>query len=211
MKNKKIYTIAIILMFLSLIFIFSGVSYSIFSYLGSGMTDNVIKTGKIVFSYSDSNGGGNGINIENATPIPDVQGKLLTGQNEYFDFSVLASTTNTNLGYEISVIKSSESTLDDKYVKIYLTTFEGGQEVEVPLTIGNDGVITYDKLNDTNNPLLANGKTVYFGTVKAGEVAYNKNFRLRMWVSAIEDPNFDNTVLNDKFYSVKVNVAANGM
>lgn len=210
MNNKKINILAVIILFLSLMFIFTGVSYSIFNYFGEGMTDNVIKTGKIVFSYSDSEGGGNGINIENATPIPDTQGKMMVGAGEYFDFSVSASTTSTNLGYEISIVKNDDSTLEDKYVKIYLTTFEGGQEVEAPLTVGNNGVVTYDQLTDTNNSLLS-GKTVYFGSVKAGEVAYGKNFRLRMWVATAEDENFDYSTVNDKYYSVKVNVAANGV
>lgn len=209
MKRSKINVIAIVILFLSLICLFSGISYSIFTYFGEGMTNNVIETGRIVFSYSDANGGSNGINIENAIPIPDDMGKILAGDGEYFDFSVSASTTSTDLAYEIAVMKSNESTLDPKFVKIYLTNFEGNEEKETALTSLSTGIITYDLLNDTNNPLLT-GKTIYYGTVKAGEVAYGQKFRLRMWVASPSSEDFDYTQVNDKYFSVKVNVAARG-
>lgn len=206
--NKNKYRVlCVILLFLSLVFLFSGISYSIFNYLGFGTTNNVIQTGKIVFSYSDANGGGNGIFIENAYPIPDDMGKLLSGEREYFDFSVSASVTNSNLAYEIAVKKGEESTLPEEYVKVYLTTFEGNREVETPLTLNGSSVITYNKLLDTNNDLLS-GKTVYYGTVQAGEVAYGKKFRLRMWVKTPEQADFDYESISNQYFSLKVSVAA---
>lgn len=210
MNKSKINVVAVIILFISMICIFIGISYSIFTYFGEGMTNNAIQTGRVVFSYSDANGGTNGINIENAFPIPDEMGKILSGDGEYFDFSVSASTTGSDLGYEITVKSGIESTLDSKYVKIYLTTFEGTDEKELPLTSLDTGVATYDKLTDTNNSLLS-GKTVYYGTVQAGEVAYGKKFRLRMWVAAPEEDNFDYSLINDKYFSIKVNVAASSI
>jgi len=208
MKQSKVNMIAILLLFLSLTFIFIGISYSIFTYFGEGLTNNVIETGRVVFSYSDADGGGNGILIEDAVPISDDVGKHLSGKGEYFDFSVTASTTTTDLVYEIAALKNDESTLDEKYVKIYLTEVNGIDEVETSLTVDDD-VVTYNELNTTTNPLLK-GKTIYYGTVKAGEVAYGQNFRLRMWVSVPDEVNFDYNEVNDKMFSVKVNVAAAG-
>lgn len=210
MKLSRINIIGIICLFLSLIFLFIGISYSIFTYFGEGMTNNVLETGRIVFSYSDAEGGTNGIFIEDALPISDDMGKLLSGKGEYFDFNVSASTTNTNLAYEISVNKSIDSTLDPKFVKIYLTTFEGSQEIETPLTNLENGVVTYEELNDTNNKLLT-GKTIYYGTVNGGEIAYGRRFRLRMWVTAPDEVNFDYSQINDKYFSVKVSVAASSV
>lgn len=205
MKKTKTTIIGIICLFLSLIFIFIGISYAVFNYFGEGMTNNVIETGRIIFSYSDANGGTNGIKIENAIPVPDDMGKKLTGENEYFDFSVTASTTSTDIAYEVTAKKGDDSTLSDEYVKIYLTTINGTQEVETPLSISNDTVVTYNELSDTTNPLLS-GKTIYYGTVNSGEVAYGMKFRLRMW---IKDGDYgDYTELNDKIFTVKVNVAA---
>lgn len=210
MKKSKFNFIAVILLFLSLICLFFGISVAIFTYFGEGMTNNVIETGKVVFSYSDANGGSNGIFIENAFPIPDSMGKILSGEGEYFDFSVTATTTNSDLAYEIVVNKSVESTLDPKYVKVYLTTFEGNNEKETPLTALSTGVNTYENLEATTNPLLT-GKTIYYGNVQAGEVAYGRKFRLRMWVAEPNDINFDYDQVNEKYFSVKVNVAASSI
>ena len=161
MKNSKINIVGVLLLFLSLICLFIGISYSIFISFGAGITNNVIQTGRIVFSYSDANGGGNGIY------------------------------------------------LDDDWVKVYLTTFEGNQEQETPITANSGNVTTYNQLATTTNSLLT-GKTIYYGNVQAGEVAYSKKFRLRMWVKDPNTDNFDYTVLNDKKFSLKVNVAATG-
>lgn len=206
MGKHKIQILAGVFLFLSLVFIFSGISYAIFTYFGSGLTNNMIQTGKIIFSYSDADGGGNGIKLENAFPISDDSGKVMTGVNEYFDFSVTATTTTSDLAYEIVANKDANSTLADEFVKVYLTTFEGLEEVETPLTA--TGIVkTYDELQDTTHSLLK-GKTIYYGTVKSGEVAYGRKFRLRMWVKAPANENFDYSLINDKYYSLRVDVAA---
>lgn len=207
MKKSKFTFVAVIILFFSLIFFFAGISYSIFSFFGEGITNNVIYTGKIIFSYSDANGGENGIHIENASPISDEVGKILSGEGEYFDFIVTASTTKTNLSYEITVEKDKNSTLEDDWIKIYLTVLEGGQELPTAITFKNNQVVTFNELIDTTNNLL-DGKTVYYGTVQAGEVSYGKRFRLRMWIKDPNQTNFDYSILNQKFFSLKVNVGA---
>ncbi len=210
MSQNKYYLIGSFLLFLSLIFLFSGISYSIFNFLGTGMTNNVIQTGRIIFSYSDADGSGNGISIQNAIPIPDEQGKVLSGTQEYFDFTVSANTTSSNVSYEIAALKGEDSTLDEKYVKIYLTTLDGDTEQTTPITGQQSSVLTYANLTDTSNPLLS-GKTIYYGSVSAGEVSYGKRFRLRMWVTDLNNPNLDYTEINDKHFSLKVSVAASSI
>ena len=203
-ENKKKKFILMLLLLISAVFVSAGVSIAVFSYLGNGSTTNVIKTGKIVFSYSDANGAGNGINITNALPTPDSVGKVLSNSNEYFDFSVSASTTATDLSYEIVVNKQPNSTLSDDNVKIYLTERQGTTEVETPIT-GGATTPTYASLTTTTNAALT-GKTIYFGSVNAGEIAYGKNFRLRMWIKDTTTDDYSD--VNSKEYSVKVNVAA---
>lgn len=210
MKKKKSSVIAIVILFISLILIFTGISYAVFNYFGQGMTNNVIQTGRVVFSYSDANGGGNGINIQDATPIPDDMGVLLSGEGEYFDFSVSASTTSNNLAYEVTALKNSNSTLPEEFIKVYLTTLNGNQESKTELTYVNNDIVTYDKLIDTTNPLLE-GKTIYYGKVQAGEVAYGQRFRLRMWIKMPTEENFDYSTLDNKYFSLKVNVAASSV
>ena len=202
-EKKRRRFILVFLLMISAVFVSVGISMAVFSYLGKGETTNVIKTGRIVFSYSDANGAGNGINITNAMPTADSIGKSLSNSNEYFDFSVSASTTSTNIAYEIVVKKESSSTLPDNQVKIYLTERQGATEIPTPIT-GGSNVPTYAGLATTTNPNLS-GKTIYYGTVNAGEVAYGKSFRLRMW---IKDGNPEYDEVSSKEYSVRVNVAA---
>ena len=213
-NNMKKRNLIIIVLILSIITICLSVSVAVFFYLGKGTTNNVIQTGKIVFSYSDAEGenaiNGEGINIVEAQPIPDSQGKLLSKSNEYFDFSVSASTTYTDLAYEIVVNKQPTTTMDEGKVKIYLTEINGNSEVETEIT-GGAVTPTYKQLKDTDNNTLE-GKTIYYGKVIAGEVAYGKNFRLRMWIA--DDQNTANTGTTEanesEHFTVKVNVAAIG-
>ena len=203
MEKKKM---IILVVLLSLLTIFLGVSVAIFNYFGQGTTNNVIQTGKIIFSYSDADFGsyeGNGVNITNAQPTPDSVGKTSIGNSEYFDFNITASTTNSDIAYEIVAKKNDNSTLPDNIIKIYLTELNAGNETETPLT-GKAVVPTYSELKTTDNSVLS-GKTIYYGQVNAGEVAYRKNFRLRMWITDAVDAT---QVEDDKFFSVKVNVAA---
>ena len=208
MKKNRLF---IIVLLLSIITIFLGISAAIFNYLGEGTTNNVIETGRVVFSYSDVDLGtvsGNGINMTSAYPTADSVGKISTNKGEYFDFSVTASTTNTDIAYEIVVNKLDNSTLEDERVKIYLTEFDGDKEIETEIT-GKEDIPTYYKLKDTDNKALK-GKTVYYGEVKAGEVAYGKNFRLRMWIKDEPISHEDFILTAQKEFSVRVNVAAIG-
>lgn len=204
MKNKK-KIVFLILLFGCAVVVFFHISMAIFEYLGKGTTNNVIETGKVVFSYDSLT---NGINITDAVPTPDLSGKKHLGRDEYFDFKVTASTTNTDLVYEITADRDDDSDLPENYVKIYLTEKTGSTEKETPIT-GKDVVPTYSELKPTTNSLLT-GKSLYFGEVKAGEVAYGKEFRLRMWVKDIPEAIYNTELLNNKKFTIKVNVAAVG-
>ena len=203
MKKKNLIIVALLL---SLITILLGVSTAVFFYLGRGTTNNVIETGRIIFSYSETEFGvdGDNIDIVDALPTPDATGKIMAGTHEYFDFNVSASTTATDLAYEVVVKKQDGSTIPEDLIKIYLTELSGATEVETPITKGTV-TPTFAELADSSNSLIE-GKTVYYGTVKAGEVAYGKKFRLRMWIS----DQADLTEIDNMKFTVKVNVAAVG-
>ncbi len=205
MKKKRI--LLIVLLLLLTISVFFGISVSIFTFFGKGNTNNVIETGRIIFSYSDALKKGNGIDIKDALPMSDEEGVVLSKENEYFDFSVSATTTSTDIAYEIVVNKDETSTLPDDMVKIYVTELDGSNEKVVPLL--EKEIPTYSELKSTTNKLLS-GKTVYFGEVKAGEVAYGKKFRLRIWIKDVDPETFDYETINAKDFKVRVNVAAIG-
>ena len=107
--NKKKNLILTLLAVLTVILITGGVTYAFFSYAKTGTTDNLITTGSITFLYTEVDGVGNGISIQNAFPISDDKGKVLTKTNEYFDFKVTSKTGNDKIPYEVTARKSIDS------------------------------------------------------------------------------------------------------
>lgn len=212
-KNQS--RILLILALFLLIAVTSGVSYAFFSYTKTGTTENMITTGRITFLYDEKSANGNGISITNAFPISDSVGKKLTGNNQVFDFRILATSVNSSIPYEITARKKSDSDDMDHAIKLYLTELENTKEIETPLTIKGDTVKRYSELSQTSI-LVTDGtveKTLYTDTVPANTKDYEKNFRLRMWLandtdfSPIQDEEGNDTYpMNQKKFSIIVNV-----
>ena len=210
MKNKKSLVLSVIAVVMLLV-ITIGVSYAFFSYTKKGTTENSIKTGTITFLYTEVTGVGKGIKIEDSLPISDDQGKLLTGSGNVFEFKITSDTlSNTSIPYEVTARKSSNSTLDEKAVKVYLTEVDG-EESELLLD-------NYSNLKgtDTKIPEGIVEKTLYKGKVPANTTKYEKNFKLRMWLdesidfSPVKDDSGNDTYpYNGKTFTLTVNVYAN--
>ena len=155
--------------------------------------DNTIKSGQIKMSYTEINE----ITMENALPMKDEEGKLLTN---YFDFQVLtyiktreSDGTKRKINYNIVLEPLTvETPLEDNEIKVYLTMVENGKETEVvaPTTI--------DQLTDY---LLNNHEDIFSNN--KGEVI--TNYRLRAWVDEKVDP----IKFNEKKYSYKFRVNVN--
>lgn len=201
-SNKKfdIKILTLVMLIMSLVLLVSGITFALYSNLLMGTTSNVINTGTLYFTYTEGDFVTNGIKIENAYPISDDIGKTLMGDNKYFDFVVNAETTIGDIDYEIVVLKEDDSTLQDKYVKIYLTDITSGMETPSDIVLNNGDVKTYEELESSTRQ---SGKIVYLGKVKNNTLNYQRKFRLRMWMS-------DNVTMEDdifgKSFSVKVNV-----
>ena len=109
-------------------------------------------------------------------PTTDATGKILSKNNEYFDFNVISTISGSaNITYEISAVKSSNSTLDNNDVKLYLEKNQLGKYVEVmeptkfkPLTSKSD-------IGSEKGTMLLYKETVNKTTTD--------NYRLRMWLS----------------------------
>ena len=210
MKNRNNILLSI-LGIITLVIVTVGVSYAFFSYTKKGTTENSIKTGTITFMYTEVTGVGKGIKIEDSLPISDDQGKLLTGSGNVFEFKITSDTlSNTGIPYEITARKSSNSTLDEKAVKVYLTEVDGE---ESELLLDNYSNL---KETDTNVPEGIVEKTLYKGKVPANTTKYEKNFKLRMWLddgidfSPVKDEDGNDTYpYNGKTFTLTVNVYAN--
>ena len=144
-------------------------------------------------SYSESNE----IGMNNALPIKDSEGKILTN---YFDFKVLSyiktranDDTQRKLNYNIVLEPLTvETPLNDNEIKVYLTMVENGNETVVvePTTI--------DKLNQY---VLKSQEEIFSNNKKEVITSY----RLRAWIDASVDTN----KFNEKKYSYKFRVNIN--
>ena len=203
-KNSKKKQIIITLIgIISLIVITVGVTYAFFNYAKEGTTDNTVKTGSITFLYTEVSGVGKGISLTDAYPIADSIGKVQVGEGKVFDFKVTSNIEmNSSIGYQVTARKKTDSTLANSSVKVYLTEVNGTEQ-ELLLS-------KYSELDQTDkvDSSKYDERILYEATVPANTANYEKNFRLRMWVS--DDTDFTDGSMNDKTFTLTVNVYADG-
>ncbi len=203
MKNKKKQIIITLIAIISLIVITVGVTYAFFNYAKEGTTDNTIQTGIITFLYTEVSGVGKGISLTDAYPVADSIGKVQVGEGKVFDFKVTSNISmNSNIGYQVTARKKTGSTLANSAVKVYLTEVNGTEQ-ELLLS-------KYSELSQTDkvDSSKFDERILYEATVPANTSNYEKNFRLRMWVS--DDTDFSDGSMNDKTFTLTVNVYADG-
>ena len=148
-----------------------GISFAAYSATVDSANANSIKTGTIMVSYTEPS---NAINLEEAMPMSDTDGKALTGPGKTFDFSVSTQATNAlTVPYTISLTKVAGSTLENGDVKVYLT--KEGAEVLAPTLVSN----LADNAARSGSKTLYTTQDVYNGT---GEAANTTDYVLRMWV-----------------------------
>ena len=203
MKNKKKQIIITLVAIISLIVITVGVTYAFFNYAKEGTTDNTIQTGSITFLYTEVSGVGKGISLTEAYPVADSIGKVQVGEGKVFDFKVTSNISmNSNIGYQVTARKKTGSTLANSAVKVYLTEVNGTEQ-ELLLS-------KYSELDQTDKVDISkyDERILYEATVPANTSNYEKNFRLRMWVD--ENTDFSDGSMNDKTFTLTVNVYADG-
>ena len=210
MEKKKQGIVITSVLLVCLILVVIGVSFAFFTYSRQGSKENTITTGSLTFVYDEKKAEGNGIILSNAFPMSDEVGKAQSGDNNVFDFQVLASTKGESIAYEVIGKKDDASTLSDNVVKIYLTTLSGSEETEVATTVKDGVVTTYDELSDTTITDQT-GKTLYQEVIPLNQSGYQKNFRLRMWLSEEANTTTNGSWdYNNKAFTIRINVVANG-
>ena len=200
-NNKKKTLILSIIGLIGLVIVTIGITYAVFTYTKLGTTDNTVTSGTLKFLYTENTGVKTGIKLTNALPISDTQGKVLDGDNNVFDFSIEATNTGTEaIPYEVTLRKKNTSTLQEDYVKVYLTDkTETTEKEELEPT-------NFNKLTQTNIDVGSEiEKTIYSGSVDGNTTDYKKDFRLRMWV----DEKSSQTDINGKEFTTMVNVYSN--
>ena len=210
MEKKKQGMIVTSVLLICLILVVIGVSFAFFTYSRQGSKENTITTGSLTFVYDEKKAEGNGITLSNAFPMSDEDGKGQSGDNNVFDFQVLATTQGESISYEVIGKKEDSSTLPENVTKIYLTTLSGSEESEVATTVKDGVVTTYDELSDTQIEDQT-GKTLYQEVIPLNQTGYQKNFRLRMWLSEEANTTTNGSWdYNNKTFTIRINVVANG-
>lgn len=200
--EKRDFVFIILILIISsilLLFICTGIAFSLFDTVNKKPPFIDGETGSIVLNYSDVNGKGNGIYIENAVSISDSQGMKLTGDNNYFDFTVSGTTSNIPIRYYILLDISHESNLKDEYIKVYLTKINGVVEETVL-----DRAYKISDLKDIDVNKEVN-KILYSKEVGSETKNFIDNYRLRMWISNDAENYYE------KKYGLTVNVYAEGL
>jgi len=197
-KNKWILpSIMILLLIIATI----GVTYAAFTFSKEGVVENVIESSTIMLIYTE---GKTGIMLNEAYPISDEMGKILTGTNNVFDFTVTATLGKaTTIGYEVTAVKipiTGITPLEDNEVKLYLelavdpdTTYE---EILMPTNF-----IPRNNQTQLGSPI---GSMILDSGTFINEGTTIHNYRLRLWVD--QNANIQNG--ESRKYGVKINVYA---
>ena len=203
MKDKKINdNMLIIIAAVVLISLVVGVSYAAFRYSKIGNVENVITTGAITMSYTESE---KGINLVDALPMTDVTGKNLNDEGQIFDFTVAATIKGSmSINYAITATIEEDNYLTSNFVKVYLTDVDD----KVDSLFGSDAKRVKDlkKADDNNMAGVPSGEFI----LKEGIYSKNtvENYRLRMWV-AEDYVGAGSGNMPKQTYKLKVNVYGN--
>lgn len=178
--KKRLLIFVFIFVLLTLFVSFAG--FSLFK-IKQGTNNNIINAGAVLFSFNEKS---NVINMQNTYPMTDEIGKKLSGDGEYFEFTIstkIESNEIKRLTYEITLTPiETSNTLDEKYVRVYLE--EDGKAV----SINKNEVNSFKSLPDSTLDLRKNdSKQLYKKTVSSGAL---HTYKFRMWVD--EDYNVDN-------------------
>ena len=160
-----------------------GVSFAAFSYQGIGEVENTISTGTITMNYKEPI---NGINLTEALPMSDEQGKKLTGENNTFDFTISATISGTaTINYAIVAIPDEGNAgpaVTDDTVKVYLTDQADtatGNTTDAPAILSS--LASSDTASSAGVPDSLGGYVLKTGTYSA--TTSGDAYRLRMWIA----------------------------
>lgn len=170
LKSKNRVLLVLILAFLIVIVAFS---VSIFSFAQKGTKDNVVNFGSLALTLSE----GTEISLSDTYPMTDSEGVALTG----YSFT-LENTGTANATYSIYLdnvaIDSSDTKLDDKYVKYALVKNSSTATAKYLTSLGSNKARAIDT-----------------GTLNSRT---KNTYNLKLWVTADIDGDIANQVWKGK-------------
>ena len=195
-KNRKI--VINIVAVIALLCIAVGISFAggYWSYTSSN--DNTLESGSVSLTYLEST---SEINLTNALPMSDKDGKLLNKKGAKFEFAV---TTNSDysqvINYDINieplVVDTGLTGLDPSAVKVYLEDKEGNQ------------LVSPVKLSELNNFNLYSTKHTH----KKGGTKITSKYVLKAWIDkdVVASDWYKEYKNNNTKYQYKFRVNVNG-
>lgn len=186
--SKKFWIIIIVVCCILIAFLTTGFVIS------SNESDKVVNEekngGELVLNYS---GNTDGLTIMNVVPTSDIVGMANNIDGSYFDFSVDVDLDKAkSIDYELSISKvSSNCTIPDNDIKIYLEKMENGVYTEVFGPKKFVGLDDDSSLGTSQDSMIL----VKDSMNKSGSGKY----RLRMWLA-------DTSLVTSGSYSVEVNI-----
>ena len=157
-----------------------GVSFAMFYFSMKLSNENSVMTATIAMSFEDTTY----IDITNALPMTDEEGKAMSGDKQYMDFSVSSnSSSKAKIDYEISAVDETDSnkytSLDYSNIKVYLVG--EGSLASKPILYSK---LTTPTMHDDITGLAKKAdKLLARGTLNATKGGIVKeNYRLKIWI-----------------------------
>ena len=169
--SKGVLVSSILIILLAIIGAFS--TMYIYTTAPKSIVSEKVEGGNIYLTYNDEFCG---LTVTNLGLFSDANGMNTNIADLYFDFTVSTELEEAQkISYEISIVPDKNSTVDDKFVKVYLEKQNSGTFTSV--------------LNPTFIDLST--KKSELGTPNGSMILYNEektkstmdNYRLRLWVS----------------------------
>ena len=181
MKEKKGIKISIILTLIGVVSLVTGITFAIYENTINAGKSQVIKTGIVNFTLTEST---NGIVLNNLQELTDYEGMA---QEEYYEFTI-KNTGDTKTDYEISLVDKPNSSytgtiLNEKYIKVGL-------------------------LKNNSKEIIVNLKEVNRLIDKVTlDVEDTVNYKLRLWLDFgdLEDEAKEALVGQQIFLALKIN------
>ena len=169
MKNNNRYMLVLGIIFMIVILIAS--TYAAYRYLEIGNAA-YLTSNNVTASFS---AGSNHINFSNAVPLSDSYALSHLDSLNYTDFTVSSNVLKEGeaVTYEIYLTEKDGNTLDNRYVKVYLTDGENNM-VAGPSLYSSLGYTTYN--TDSNN-----GRVVYSNRIVGN---FSRSYRLYAWLDS---------------------------
>ena len=208
MKEKKGIKISIILTLIGVVSLVTGITFAIYENTINAGKSQVIKTGIVNFTLTEST---NGLVLDNLQELTDYEGMA---QETFYEFTI-KNTGNTITDYEISLVDKPNSSytgtiLDEKYIKVGLLK-NNSKEIIVNLKEVNRLIdkVTLD-VEDTVNYKLR--LWLDFGNLEdeAKEALVGQKIFLALKINGIQ--NMENiTIATDKLIALTNNKDNSGL